>query len=151
MMVDGKVIMAERWDNFSIEGDQLWCRCEVCELLTDAERIGAMPSELFFLINDTIQPMRTALRFSFSIGSGYRCPLHPIEAKKGSPGPHQFGAIDIGVTHTYADRLLAESYRPVHEITGRGINQRGDVGKRFIHFDNLEAAPYRPRPHIWSY
>ena len=151
MKVNEKVVMAEHWDNFSIEGDQLWCRCGVCEQLTDAERIDAMPDGLFSLIDNTIQPMRTALGFSFSVGSGHRCPLHPIEAKKVNVGPHQLGAIDIGVTHTYADRLLEESYRPVYEITGRGINQRGDVDKRFIHFDNLDEAPYRPRPHIWSY
>jgi zinc D-Ala-D-Ala carboxypeptidase len=149
MNLSEKINMADGWENFSIDGDGLWCRCAICSQLV-TNRTIQMPDALFHLIENTIQPMRTRLGFPFSVNSGHRCSMHPDEINKPNPGPHQLGAIDIGVTHTYADELLAESYL-WRGITGRGVHQRGNVDTRFIHFDNLDKAPYRPRPHIWTY
>ena len=43
-----------------------------------------------------LQALRTFLDFSFIVSSGYRCPNHPIEAKKSKPGTHATGlAVDI--------------------------------------------------------
>lgn len=33
---------------------------------------------------------------------------------------------------------------------GIGVNQKGGSG-RFIHLDDIEDSPDRPRPTIWSY
>jgi DNA-binding NarL/FixJ family response regulator len=41
------------------------------------------------------------------ITSGYRCPKHPIEAKKAAPGAHSTGlACDIGVSGSEAHQVL---------------------------------------------
>jgi hypothetical protein len=65
------------------------------------------------------------------VTSGYRCPQHPIEAKKARPGAHASGqAVDIGVqgsdAHTLlrmaleagftGDRSPAEGYRQVSTL-----------------------------------
>lgn len=150
MDYDQKLLHEAGWENFSYGGDRLWCRCDSCQKMGDEWRINQIPDGLIELIDDSIQPMRTSLRFSFGITSGHRCHLHPDEVNKMNPGPHQYGAIDIGVSHLYASRLLGKSYGNSY-ITGRGINQRGDVDRRFIHFDSLGEKPWRPRPHIWTY
>ena len=152
MTLEDKYAAEAGWANFSIEGDRLWCRCDKCSGPGSYDgKVEAIPDAFFVLMNNAIQPMRTILGFPFSVTSGYRCRFHPAEIKKANPGPHQVGAIDLGVTHTYADALLEKSYEFKSYITGRGVNQRGDVDTRFMHFDGLPASPWRPRPHLWSY
>lgn len=95
-----------------------------------------------------IETLRDQLGFPFPVNSAYRCPEHPIEARKSSPGAHSTGhAIDIGVRGKEAYRLL-EAALDVG-LTGIGINQKG--GSRFIHLDDIENSTDRPRPTIWSY
>lgn len=98
---------------------------------------------------DVLQRIRHELGLPMKVTSGYRCPEHPIEARKAQPGSHATGmAADIGVSHKAAFDLLAIAMRQP-EITGIGVNQKGRG--RFIHLDIAPAAEGRPRPHIWSY
>ena len=92
--------------------------------------------------------LRHKLGFSFPVNSAYRCPDHPIEARKASPGSHASGrAIDIGVRGKEAYKLIQAALEA--GFTGIGVSQKGSVS--FIHLDNLEGESSRPRPHIWSY
>ena len=92
-----------------------------------------------------LQALRMKYNKPMRITSGYRCPEHPIEAKKAKPGAHASGcACDVGVEGSDAHRLL----RLALELgfTGIGVQQKGTG--RFIHLDTLEEPP---RPNIWSY
>ena len=96
-----------------------------------------------------IEALREQLGFPFPVNSAYRCPEHPIEARKSSPGAHSTGqAIDIGVQGEKAHMLLDAALQA--GFTGIGVSQKGSLG-RFIHLDDLEGASERPRPTVWSY
>ena len=96
-----------------------------------------------------IEALREKLDFPFPVNSAYRCPEHPIEARKDTSGTHSTGhAMDIGVMGDRAYRLLEAALEA--GFTGVGINQLGSSG-RFIHLDDVESEVGRPRPWIWSY
>jgi zinc D-Ala-D-Ala carboxypeptidase len=80
------------------------------------------------------------------ITSAYRCPRHPIEAKKSTPGAHALGlAADIGVEGAEAYRVLNLAF--LHGFTGIGVQQKGTG--RFIHLDVRNGE--LPGPVVWSY
>lgn len=89
-------------------------------------------------IRDRVGPM--------PVSSGYRCPAHPIEARKSNgPGEHSTGlAVDIAVSGWRAHRLLEVALE--HGIPRIGVNQKGS--SRFIHLGMNEDYP---NPTIWSY
>ena len=99
---------------------------------------------------EAIDAIREEYGAPMIVSSGYRCVNHPIEAAKRAPGPHNTGmAIDI-LCHG------AEAYRLIRlalsiGMRGIGINQKGDIDQRFIHLDDCDHGPNRPRPWIWSY
>ncbi len=96
-----------------------------------------------------IEALREQLGFPFPVNSAYRCPEHPIEARKRIPGAHSTGqAIDIGVQGEKAHMLLDAALQA--GFTGIGVSQKGSLG-RFIHLDDLEGSSERPRPTVWSY
>lgn len=93
-----------------------------------------------------LQALRMRYGKPMKITSGYRCPEHPIEAKKDKPGAHASGlACDVGVDGKQAYELMKHAF--ALGFTGIGVSQKGS-GSRFIHLDMLEEAP---RPNIWSY
>ena len=93
---------------------------------------------------DALQELRTAFGKPLTITSGYRCPSHPIEARKAKPGSHASGcAADIAVSRGDAVQLLRLALDG--RCTGCGVQQNG--GGRFIHLDSLTTN----RPMIWSY
>jgi zinc D-Ala-D-Ala carboxypeptidase len=92
-----------------------------------------------------LQELRTAFGKPMRVTSGYRCPLHAMEAKKASPGAHASGlAVDIAVDGTAAYEVLRLAF--AMGFTGIGVNQKG--GGRFIHLDTMTGSP---RPNVWSY
>ena len=92
-----------------------------------------------------LQTLRTRYRKPMTITSGYRCPEHPIEAAKSSPGPHSTGkAADVGVQGAEAHRVLSIALEM--NFKGIGVQQKGD--KRFLHLDDVEDGA---RPTVWSY
>ena len=98
---------------------------------------------------EKVEALREELGFPFPVNSAYRCRNHAIEARKKVPGAHTTGnAIDIGVSGEQALRLVEAAIKS-GEFGGIGINQKGK--NRFIHLDDIENTPERPRPWLWSY
>ena len=95
---------------------------------------------------NALQKLREVYGKPMRVTSGYRCPQHPIEAKKASPGAHASGlAVDIGVEGAEAYQVMKLAFEL--GFTGIGVNQKGTG--RFIHLD-VAGAPF-PRPTVWSY
>lgn len=96
-----------------------------------------------------IEDLREELGFPFVVTSGYRCPEHPIEAKKSKPGSHSTGmAIDINVTGEDAFKLTQLAM--ASGIKRIGWNQKGEHSKRFVHLDTAESSDFAS-PTIWTY
>lgn len=94
--------------------------------------------------------LREELGFPFIVTSAYRCPEHPIEKAKSSPGAHSSGtAMDIKASGKKAYKLLSGAFE--YKFLGIGSNQRGDHGQRFVHIDMWMDAPPGQRPWTWSY
>lgn len=92
--------------------------------------------------------IREEAGFSMNMTSGYRCEAY--NKLKGYTQTHETGqAGDVACTHKQAVILLKLYLK--HGMTGIGIKQKGPGNKRFLHGDDLEQAPGRPRPHLWSY
>jgi len=90
------------------------------------------------------------------ISSGFRCVLHPIEQKKNNPGPHTTGkAADILTAGSATHGIILELGQTYNHdepyFAGIGLSQKGPLEDRFIHLDACIAAPWRPRPHVWTY
>ena len=120
-----------RWPNFT--RDEFACKC------------GCGTNEVDDQVIDKAQEYRTALGFALPVTSGYRCPKHPVEARKSKPGTHAAGlAVDFGIRGDRARQLL-KLVMTDPGIQGIGINQKG--AQRFIHID---LAPDRSGL-IWTY
>jgi uncharacterized protein YcbK (DUF882 family) len=92
-----------------------------------------------------LQAFRIQYGKPMRITSGYRCPEHPLEAKKSKPGAHASGlACDVSVDGQEAYNILKLAFQL--GFKGVGVNQKGTG--RFIHLDTLEETP---RPNVWSY
>tara|TARA_R100001377_G_scaffold8941_1_gene4594 strand:+ start:113 stop:469 length:357 start_codon:yes stop_codon:yes gene_type:complete len=118
--------MQSQWSNFSYEE----LACQHCGIMN-------LPEE--FLIS--LQGLRESYGKAMTITSGYRCPAHPLETKKSSPGYHTKAAVDIAVSGEDANNLLTIALNS--GWTGIGIQQKGSG--RFLHFDQ------RSEPTMWSY
>lgn len=78
---------------------------------------------------DKLQEVREAAGRPLTVTSGYRCKDHPSEARKASPGHHNFGtAFDIAVNGG-AERHELIKLGIEHGATGIG------VAKTFVHLD----------------
>ena len=97
--------------------------------------------EFLYILN----VIRVECGFALPVTSGYRCPKHPVEARKKAAGAHSKGlAVDIAVDRERAHRLIEEAMR--QGIPRIGVNQKGK--SRFIHLDIDSSLP---SPTIWSY
>lgn len=89
-----------------------------------------------------LNALREAYGKPLRVSSGYRCPKHPIEAKKATTGMHTTGkAVDFAVERADAVKLLSIALQM--GFNGIGVQQKGTG--RFIHLDD------RPEQTIWSY
>lgn len=128
------------WESPYFTQDEMRCQCGCNEDGMDPEFMEKLTS----LRADWGQPM--------VVNSAYRCPHHPIEAKKkpGTVAAHTTGrAVDISIAGEDAYKLLCVALG--HGFTGVGIAQKGSYGSRFLHLDDLETDDGFPRPTIWSY
>ncbi len=125
------------WDDYANFGpDEFRCQCGCLAVEMDPAFIAALQR-----IRDEFGPMK--------ITSGYRCPQHPIEAKKHAPGAHSTGqAADISASGSRALHLLRVALSH-DDIQGVGVNQRGAHSRRIIHLDTVTEK--LPRPTIWTY
>jgi len=117
--------------------DELRCQCGCDELAFDED------------FRDLLNQIRVAFGKPMFISSGYRCPSHPIEARKiasgGNAGTHSLGvAVDVAVSYEDAYELIAIAM--AHGIKRIGVNQKGSG--RFIH---LDSSTKHPSPTVWSY
>lgn len=98
---------------------------------------------------EKLDRLRSVCGFPLQVTSGYRCPVHNANVSStGADGPHTTGrAADIAVERDRAFLLLCHATSL--GFTGIGVLQKGKT--RFIHLDDLPAAPGRPRPTVWSY
>jgi len=97
----------------------------------------------------TLNAIREECGFSFPLSSAYRCPLHPIEARKQQQrlGAHTTGkAVDVLCSGAKALELIRVAQK--HGIQRIGVQQKG--GGRFIHIDACTEEEGFP-PAIWSY
>jgi zinc D-Ala-D-Ala carboxypeptidase len=109
----------------------------------ECRHCGAMEMKHVFLTK--LQELREAYGKPMTISSGYRCPKHPVEVSKRSPGVHTFGlAADVAVNGQDAHALLKHAF--ALGFTGIGVFQKG-VGS-FVHLDVMNTTP---RPNVWSY
>lgn len=123
---------AQRWPNFSI--GELECS-HTSECNMDPDMLDRLQR-----LRDDVGPL--------NVTSGYRSPLHPIEASKGIPGTHARGqAVDIAVKDgSHAFSIVGRAL--YHGFTGIGLSLKGS--SRFIHLDT--ATTYHvPRPAMWTY
>lgn len=124
-----------RYQNFT-EGE-LRCKCGC----------GQAPMDPKFM--DWLQKLRLAWGKGMVITSGYRCPKHPVEAKKSKPGAHASGkAVDIGVANGQEAHALVKL---AMELGAQGLAIKLSDGQRFIHVDMMESRPEAPRPACWEY
>ena len=115
---------------------ELTCQCG-CE---------AIEFDLTFLA--TLNAIREECGFPFTLSSAYRCPKHPIEARKTKPGAHSSGkAVDIACSGERALEVIRVAQK--HGIQRIGIQQKGSG--RFIHLDGCTEKDGFPSPAIWSY
>lgn len=120
--------------------DELRCSCKECK---DDEEVHMDPQFMELIII-----LRERCGFPFIVTSAYRCPKHPIEARKSSPGAHSSGkAMDIKADGKRAHKLLQEALDM--GFLGIGVNQKGNHAQRFIHVDMDTSQP--SRPWVWSY
>lgn len=106
------------WKNFT--RDEFACKC------------GCGTNEIKDSTIDYAQELRDECGFALPVTSGYRCPKHPIEARKTNPGTHARGvAVDFGVSGGKARILTQIALRK--SKGGVGVNQKGTG--RFIHVD----------------
>lgn len=116
--------------NFQIS--ELACKCGKCG--------GQCQMQQEFM--DKLQAMRDEIG-PLHVTSGYRCPLHKHEKKKGSPGSHGQGtAADVecgnsGFRYEYVGVALSLG------MVGIGL------GKGFLHVDSGHETVSRPA--IWMY
>lgn len=107
----------------------------------ECKHCGAVEMQPRFMAK--LQHLRSTYKRPMVISSGYRCPEHPVEARKPTPGMHAQGrAADILVRGSDAFDLVEIAIR--FGFTGFGVNQKGD--SRFIHLDDSPD-----RRAIWSY
>jgi len=120
----------ETTPNFS--RSEMSCKCGQC----DSE--CKMQQGFMYML----QVMRNDLG-PMTVNSGYRCRLHPDEAKKDAPGSHAQGlAADIAVSGAHGRFEIIESAFQVGMV---GIGQANS----FIHVDAGHA--HYSRPAMWKY
>jgi zinc D-Ala-D-Ala carboxypeptidase len=113
--------------------DEMMCNC------------GCGRSDMAQSFMTILQTIRRDVGFGLSVskGGGFRCPLHPDEAKKDKPGAHAHGfAADIRRLNSH-NRFMLLSSAIQHGIVGIGR------GRTFIHLDS--GHPFMPRPAEWGY
>lgn len=125
-----------RWPHFTPE--EMACRGD-----------GSLKMDETFL--DRLESLRGIVGFGLTVNSGYRSPAYNLKvADSGDAGPHTTGrAVDFQLVGLQVFKVLEVAAQI--GFTGIGLSQKGDPSKRFIHLDDLAAAPEQPRPWVWSY
>lgn len=115
------------WEYFTRE--EFTCNC------------GCGTNEIQDEIIDLCDDLRREMGIPLVVVSGYRCPNHPIEARKpNGPGQHSAGvAADLRMTNGIYLREALE-FALLWDVPGIG------VGRRYIHLDLRDDTPV-----VWGY
>ena len=97
---------------------------------------------------DRLERLRVTYGKPMVLTSAYRCSEHDGEV--GGSGRHVTGrAVDVLVSGADAFALLALALG--EGFICIGVSQRGALGGRFLHLDDLTAMDGFPSPRVWSY
>lgn len=131
-----------------LPGAWLWPHIDPAREWADSAS-GALVVETEFL--SRLESLRADLGWPLIITSGYRTPAHNAAiSTTGEDGPHTTGrAVDIKIHGSRALELIAAATDL--GFTGFGLQQRGPVGTRYVHLDDLPSTLTRPRPWVWTY
>ena len=96
-----------------------------------------------------LEEIRKEMNRPLYLSSAFRCPTHNNSVSEVKNGPHTLGkAVDILISGADCLRLLDTARK--HGISGVGLQQKGDHGRRFCHIDIL-SPDEGPRPAVWTY
>ncbi|MFQ5741994.1 MAG: D-Ala-D-Ala carboxypeptidase family metallohydrolase [Acidobacteriota bacterium] len=125
-----------RWKNFTPR--EMRCR--------GTEKLLIVPEFM-----DQLQSLRDGLGFALPVSSGFRTPGYNEKVSStGRDGPHTTGhAVDILIYGKEAYELIADA--TTYGFPGLGMKQHGPYEERFVHLDDLDEVPRRPRPWPWTY
>ena len=135
LLIGGIVLQITK--NFST--NEMMCHC------------GCKDSDMDGEFMKILQHIREEMQRPLAISSAARCSSWNEQVSStGKSGPHVFRkAADILISGADAMRLFDISRK--HGISGIGLSQKGNHGKRFIHLDILSADDGHPRPTVWTY
>lgn len=120
------------WTAEHFTRQEMACKCGHCD--------GRAEMEQEFM--DRLDMLRKVLG-PLTITSGFRCPNHPSEARKSTPGSHAYGiAADIAVS---GGKKRHETIVAALDLGFEGIG----VAKTFVHVDL--GHPSAGRPAVWTY
>lgn len=98
---------------------------------------------------EKLQELRTVYGKPMIITSGYRSPLHPVEARKSKAGAHTYGvAVDV-LAHG-VDAMLLFNLAYAVGFRRIGLKQKGGRPGRFIHLDTGDKDLGFPQA-LWTY
>jgi len=117
----------EMTPSFSVT--EMRCKCGCGEAPMDGDFMAKLQA-----LRDRVGPLQ--------VNSGYRCPDHPVEAKKQTPGAHAHGlAADI-------KPLKVGIYEATKEAFDIGFVGIG-IENGWLHVDS--GHPHKHRPAMWTY
>ena len=94
--------------------------------------------------------LRRRVGVAMLITSGYRTPAHNALVGGGKRSAHMEGrAADFHVDVAHMHDVIACAC--ALGFTGIGLRGAGPWKRRFIHLDDADPHPDRPRPWLWSY
>lgn len=115
---------------------EFMCRCGHCP-----ESSGNNMEKEFL---EKVYKARGDCGFPFVVSSGWRCANHKSERNKATPGTHNKGiAVDLQASGARAKALLSKGL--AMKFGGLGVNQKGDRGGRFVHWDDGNTG------RLWTY
>jgi len=135
LLIGGIVLQITK--NFST--NEMMCHC------------GCKDSDMDEEFMKILQHIREEMQRPLAISSAARCSSWNEQVSStGKNGPHTFRkAADILISGADAMRLFDVARK--HGISGIGLSQKGNHGKRFVHLDILSADDGHPRPTVWTY
>ena len=127
------------WESKYFTKEEMTCKC------------GCGREEMNIEFMATLDDLREYYGKPMIITSGYRCPEHPVEARKKRRGAHTYGrAVDVAVSGSEAFSFLQHVYEQ-DKFKRIGVAQKGPSSSRFIHLDGMISTEGFPSPWVYSY
>ena len=99
---------------------------------------------------DKLVALRQKYNRPMVISSGYRSIAHNSSINGARHSPHLYGrAVDVLCYGKAAYDLIKMAMSM--EMTGIGLQQRGEYESRFVHLDDMPKSETHHRPWVWTY